>query len=705
MQYKQLRKIRAGYLDRHLAYSMTYWENFNYKILSNIMYLYRAGRGSNDSYNDVIIMADTETSKKSSGVHENHVVAWTISIRAFDRNLVTLWGRKPSDLVRCMDRMIDRMQGQITYIYFHNLSYDWVFLRRFFFKKWGKPIKQLNTKPHYPILVSFANKVTLRDSLILAQRSLEKWAKDMDVEHKKASGKWDYEKMRSQEEDFSEDELEYIEHDTLAGVECLDKTMKALNKKVYSIPYTATGIPREEVRERGKLHQAHDWFLRVCPTYEQQQKLEYCYHGGYTHGNRHHIGETIFGVVDGWLEFLTTCRDFSSSYPFCILARKFPSERFYKVENCKKEYILSMMDDYAYMFKFTLYNFKLKDDAIPMPYLQSSKCIRKVNCIEDNGRLLCGSYAEIYLTEMDLSILAEQYDMEANLCSEVEASRKEYLPRWLTDYVFELYEAKCNLKGGDPVLYALAKARLNSVYGLTVQKPVKEQIVEDYETGDYKTDPQDPEKEYQKYVARHGSVLPYFIGVWVTAYATRNLFDLGKCIDYEHGAEWLYSDTDSIYATGWNEEKLRAYNDACKAQLRANGYGCVKIKDREFWLGVAEYDGAYTEYRVSGAKRYCGRSLEDGKLHITVAGVPKKGAACLDDVIENFRTGKVFAGEVTGKKTHTYFYNDVYVDENGNETGDSIDLSPCDYELDSVLVTDWEKIWEEEINVQVYDEQ
>ena len=54
---------------------------------------------------------------------------------------------------------------------------------------------------------------------------------------------------------------------------------------------------------------------------------------------------------------------------------------------------------------------------------------------------------------------------------------------------------------------------------------------------------------------------------------------------------------------------------------------------------------------------------------------------------------------------HTYFYeDDIYTDLNGNERGDSIDLSPTTYVLDSVSTPDWEKIWEEEIYIQVYDE-
>ena len=68
---------------------------------------------------------------------------------------------------------------------------------------------------------------------MLAQKKLEKWADDLEVEHKKAVGKWDYSKFRNQEgNEFTPDELEYIEHDTLAGVECLQKTLDIYKKKI-----------------------------------------------------------------------------------------------------------------------------------------------------------------------------------------------------------------------------------------------------------------------------------------------------------------------------------------------------------------------------------------------------------------------------------------------------------------------------------------
>ena len=153
-------------------------------------------------------------------------------------------------------------------------------------------------------------------------------------------------------------------------------------------------------------------------------------------------------------------------------------------------------------------------------------------------------------------------------------------------------------------------------------------------------------------------------------------------------------------------QKLEEYNHRCKEKLRANGYGPVLFNGKEYCLGVATLDGEYSQFRVMGAKRYCGRSIDDGMLHTTVAGVPKKGAACLNDNIDNFTKGFIFPGSKTGKQTHTYFYVDeVYEDEHGNITGDSIDLSPCDYLLDAITVEDWEKLFIEEIEVQTYEEQ
>ena len=700
------------------AYKQTIWEHhytfchykqFDYRLLRFIWYLNTAGQGERTTYNDVIIMADTETSKKKPDEYnpnakknkyktgQNHVVCWTISIRAYHHNICTLYGRKPSTMIETLQRIHDNMNGAKTVVYFHNLSYDHIFLRKFAYRLFGNPIKQLNTKSQYPVSIEYANGIIIKDSLILAQRKLEKWADDMNVDHKKAVGLWDYDKIRNQNTPLSDSEKEYIEHDTLAGVECLDKTLEVLKKKIYSIPLTATGIPREQTRKRGKT-KAHEFFQKIAPTLDQYHKLCEIFHGGYTHGNRHYIDTLI-----DWKPI--RCFDFVSSYPFILTAFKFPMEKFTPLDNCTAADILADADNYAFMFKFIATNIRLKSDAEPMPALQFSKCVHTVNAIQDNGRILASNYVEIWLNELDLAVINEQYDWDTHICCQVEAAEKDYLPRWFTDYVFESFSNKCTLKHGDPVLYSIAKALVNSLYGMCAQKSIKPDIIEDYATGEYKEMPIINEPDlYDEYLNKRSSILPYQWGCWVTSAAFYNVHQLAKCCRLP-----LYMDTDSCYGIDWDQEALDAYNQGCRDKLQANGYGVVTTEDGDFWLGTAVSEGdkdLYTEFKYQGAKRYCGRCVATGKLKTTVAGVPKKpGALCLDDDINNFHPGFVFDGNRTGKKTHVYFtVDDIYIDKNGNETGDSISLIPCDYELDSVNVPDWEALFDDEITLQIYEE-
>lgn len=705
MNHTKLYNMRLEWLQKHNKYELKFWSDFNYKILNNVMYYKRAGRGSNNTYNDVIIMADTETSKRTSDksvIDENHIVCWSIAIRAFNMNIVTLYGGKPSEMCECIQKLMDSMEGENTFIYFHNLGYDYVFIRQFLYEAFGFPTKQLNTKPYNPIQIVFGNGLIIKDSLILAQRNLDRWAKDMDVEHKKAVGCWDYDKIRNQSDvsSLSQDELLYIENDVLAGVECLQVMMNNLNKHIYSMPLTATAIVREELRVRGKPERAHERFVKIAPESAIDQQLnELVYHGGFTHGNRHCKGYV----------YRATGRDFASSYPFQLCAGLVPVEGFTSIDrNVDIDYVLRNAEhNYAMIFKLIMIKPRLIDDWIPMPMLQFSKCTSCINPVLDNGRILCAEYVEIYLTEVDLSILAEQYTFESHIITDLRFATKGYAPRWMTDYVFELFCAKTELKGTDnKVEYNIRKAALNSIYGCSVQKPVRDLIEEDYETGEYSYKNTDYAEQYETYIKNHNSIQPYYIGMWVTANAMKALFELAKCIDYENGGEWLYSDTDSIYATKWNEDRLKAYNESCKEKLRANGYGPAIKDGREYWLGVAESDPEmeYSEFKFLHAKCYCGRCEVDNKLHITVAGVPKSGAECLNDDINNFKEGFIFPGTKTGKKTHTYFYtNRIYIDSKGNECADSIDLSPCDYLMNADTLVDWERVFREEINIQTYE--
>ena len=700
--------INGLYQTKH-AYSLTNYATFDYSLLKNIVTLHKKANWEKRTINDIIVMVDTETSKKQPTQYEklkdgtrkpiaqpNHIVCWTMTLRAYGYNIVTLRGRRPTELCDCLARVHDALPGDITYAFIQNLSFDWTFLERFMFSKFGFPEKQLNTKPHYPVQIEFKNGLTLRDSLILLQRSLEKAAADLNVQHQKCVGSWDYLKIRHQNMELSNDEWMYAEFDTLSGAECIDAYCKGLEKDLASLPLTATGIPRGEARNIAKLNRWRDQYEKMVLSYEQYLDMQYVFHGGVTHGNRHFIDTLITEDV--------RCYDFVSSYPFVMLSQKFSMSAYTPINDLTVERILNNIDKFAFYFKFIMIKPQLKDDSMPMPFLQFSKCTGTINAVCDNGRIINAEYAEIWLTEWDLKTICEQYKFKKVFITQGNIAVKGYLPRWFTDYVYELFEQKTMLKGGDPVLYALAKAKLNSLFGMSVQHTIRDDFAEDYKTGKYKAvPPKDPKAQYEKEIAKSTSFLPYQWGVQITAAAARNLFELIKCAGTAY-----YCDTDSCYGSDWDTQAIEKYNEHCKELLRKNGYGPVIRNGREYWLGVAESkddEDVYTEFKYMGAKRYAGRCKADGKVHITVAGVPKKkGAECLNDDMSNFKPDFVFDGNITGKKTHTYLYEEIHTDAHGNECANSVDLTECDYKLDKTTVYDWKDLLEDEIEIISFEE-
>lgn len=659
--------------------------------------------------NELFIMLDTETSKSEEDVkrpdgsyidNDNYIVAWSCAFNVYGYDLMTVWGDSPEQIAPFLEEVHKTLRGNKTVIYVHNLSYDWQFLRKWFYRAFGEPVAQLNTKPHYPVNIDFECGISLRDSLILAQRSIEKWAKDLGVEHGKAVGSWDYERIRHQREPLTKEELKYIECDVLAGVECLSVLRKTLGVTYASMPYTQTGIVRAAGREAGKPNGAHR-LAKACyeKGYEVYHLLTEIYHGGYTHANRHLTGWTI--------EENIKAHDFSSSYPYTMLCFPMPAERFWKYPGAIDEnYILSNMKKTAFIFRFRAREVHLKNLDEPFPTLQLCKVRRIIDCVIDNGRVLDAGYIDIYLNEIDFALISRQYRWEECSIDDVYCSAKELLPKWLRDFIYDLYKQKTQLKGGDKVLYAIAKAKLNSVYGMCVQRVLMDDIVENPLTGDYTTVSKDTPEEFEHEINKRGTFLFYAWGVWTTSIAQSNVLDLTYCVN-NRVENALYVDTDSCYATDWNPAALELYNKICRENLKVAGYDPVIFNGREYVPGIAELDGEYTQFRTVGAKRYCCREKDSGELKLTVSGVPKKaGAKCLNDDIENFKQGFVFEGTKTGKLTHLYQYvDDIYQNDYGDWIADSVNLVPCDYLLDESIEHAIDTFGYEEVYIQVYDEE
>lgn len=188
-------------------------------------------------------------------------------------------------------------------------------------------------------------------------------------------------------------------------------------------------------------------------------------------------------------------------------------------------------------------------------------------------------------------------------------------------------------------------------------------------------------------------------GVWVTAYARRNLFE-GI---YACGLDYCYSDTDSIKTLNYSKHKsfFEDYNRRIvdKLRLAMDHHGLdysyiapKTIKGVEKPLGVWDDEGEYSRFRTLGAKRYI--TEHDGNVSITVSGVNKKYAVPYllerfgDNVFERFEDSLSIPAGHTGKSTHTYIDDEiagVVTDYNGKSSRyyerSAVHLEQCGYDM------------------------
>ena len=197
--------------------------------------------------------------------------------------------------------------------------------------------------------------------------------------------------------------------------------------------------------------------------------------------------------------------------------------------------------------------------------------------------------------------------------------------------------------------YMLAKNDYNSIYGMAVQKLVQEEYIIDENYNWKKKDLQ------YKYVEKKHLKRNFLFGIFITAYARRNLLRgiLKNC-----PLLFVYSDTDSI--------KFLGENIFVDTNERLDG----EFKEISFLknLGKFEYEKTYQEFKTFGAKKYCFKYNDT--YGITVAGLPKHRAEL--NSLEDFYCGREFKDCKLAKK---YIYNDhiTITDETDNYISENFD--------------------------------
>lgn len=589
-------------------------------------------------------------------------------------------------------------------LYVHNLSYEFQFISRLF--EWVNVFSIDVRKPIYAISTLW---VEFRCSYLLSGYSLAMLGKQLTT-HKveKLEGDLDYSLMRNNKTPLSDKELAYCVNDVRVVMAYIQEKLEQ-EGDIQTLPITKTGYVRQYCRKRCLYLDKHKPNRRYKELMEKLKindigefdLMQRAFQGGFTHCNAYHMGDTMENVAS---------YDFTSSYPYVMVSEKFPMSGGVKVKVDTEEQAEKYFQKYLAIFDVCFLNL-MPIDTNDNP-LSSSKCYKKVNVVENNGRVVSADLVATSLTNIDWQVMKQFYKWDSVKFGAFYIYYSNYLPTPLVDCILELYEKKTTLKGveGMEVEYLKSKEMINSVYGMAVTNPLRDEII--FNGLEWENDPpKNREEMLEKYNNSRNRFLFYPWGIFVTSYARRNLFTGIKAVE----DDYIYSDTDSIKFTNPNNHKeyFESYNKLVTMKLeKAMAYHGFSIErtrpktkeGKEKSLGVWDFEGVYSRFKTLGAKRYMVEEENALKVNgasypvsLTVSGINKKVAipylweltgGNTEKIFDLFNEGLEIPPSKSGKNLHTYIDGEIegqLVDYLGNKAPYKelccIHLEPTGYDL------------------------
>lgn len=502
-------------------------------------------------------------------------------------------------------------------IYVHNLSYEFQWFKHYF--EWDNVFSMDTRKPLYAVT---KNGIEFRCSYLLSGYSLEVLGQNLTkYKVEKAVGDLDYRLIRHSRTPLTEKEWGYILNDGLVVMAHIQEEIERLGD-INKLPLTKTGYVRGLCRENC-LKGINRWdYVKLMRSLvlevDDYHQLKRTYSGGFTHANINYVDRIIRNVHSF---------DFSSSYPAVMLSELYPMSRPFPVIIKDEQHFMQCLNAYCCMFDCKFHNIRAK--VTFENYISVSRCINAEHFILNNGRIVEADEVVISLTEQDFFIIAELYEWDWIEVANFKIFYKGYLPKDLILTILELYKDKTELKGVEEkiVEYLVSKGMINAVYGMCVTDPCRDEIL--YEENIWSTKKADVASLIDRYNKNNQRVLYYPWGVWVTAYARRNLFS--GILEFKD--DYIYSDTDSLKVL--NIDAHRDYIEKYNKEVTEKVRKCLEYYDIDISMaspktikgvtkpiGVWDYEGMYTRFKTLGAKRYM--TEQDGELSITIAGVSKK---------------------------------------------------------------------------------
>ena len=614
-------------------------------------------------YYNIVCAFDIETTSFSNQLDEKCAImyCWQMAI-----NGRVIFGRTWNEFIKVINRLkefFNLYSGRRLIMYVHNLAFEFQFIRKRL--EWESVFSIETRKPLYALTTGG---IEFRDSYLLSGYSLAKLGDNLQkYKVKKLVGDLDYSKIRHSKTPMTEQEIAYCENDVLVVSAYIQEEIEKAGN-ITLLPLTKTGYVRNYCRSKcfygddrhktsTKTYQKYrELILNLHLTGDEYKQLKRAFQGGFTHA-----AARFSGKVEKNVDSI----DFTSSYPYVLLSEQFPMSSGRIVEIHSKEEFKKYINLYCCLFDVEFKN--LTPKFINENYISLSRCYQHEKAVVNNGRVVSADKIVTTITDVDYTVIEKTYDWDSMTIYNFRVYNRGYLPTNFIKSILKLYSDKTTLKGveGKEVEYLVSKGMLNSCYGMTVTDIVRDEIIY---SDEWDTEKADVESDIEHYNKSRNRFLFYPWGVWVTAYARRNLWDGILAF----GDDYIYSDTDSIKCL--NIEKhfdyINEYNNSVKRKLQvAANYHKIDfelfqpktIKGIKKLIGVWDWETEkekYTRFKTLGAKRYM--IEQGGKINITVAGVNKKTAVPYlvktygNKIFDAFTNDLTIPKEYTGKMTHTY---------------------------------------------------
>jgi hypothetical protein len=513
--------------------------------------------------------------------------------------------------------------------------------------------------------------INFRDSYALFNKSVKQLGKELDL----PKLDYDYKLVRTPYDDLTQLDYDYNERDNVIVAKSLFRRWKQRGETLETTPLTFTASTKKDrhnfIMERYGKQELKALNIDNSNTYDNYEFYKIVvesYQGGLTTANKNYFNKAIRDLI--------MSIDITSSYPYQMCSRRFPiydkryvnhfigeeADTFYSeiLHGLSFEELPKFTPIKGYFATVEFEDIEIKNNDYLIPLSSSNTIIiEKEKLI--NGKVIKAKKLIMSLDNVTLSWINKCYSYEDIKVTElITTTRDRYLRKGEISFILHNFMIKQTMKGvsGQEINYALAKVNCNNMYGVKVQKPLKDRY--DIINGEIKkTEYKDsyeysitPEEVYNNFIdlkrKNHFKNLTgknfdiFSDGVYVTAYARYMLVDMMIKL-YEQGCISVYCDTDSLKFICKDSKSIHEFIKKINGGIILQNKKLYRFTEfkTDFKLSKNQYEEVcklgtwdieskdknnvptpYAYFKTMGAKKYA--YIDYKGIHTTIAGCSKK---------------------------------------------------------------------------------